>query len=97
MIVRIVRMHFKVENVDLFLQIFHANKELIRNVDGCTHLELLKDVNNRLTYTTLSHWDRPEDLENYRQSELFKNVWARVKPLFSGPTEAFSLLKEFEL
>lgn len=93
MIIRIVRMHFRAENVDLFLEIFHANKELIRNVKGCTHLELLKDMNSPLTYTTISHWESPEDLENYRQSELFNRVWARVKPLFSSPTNAFSLVK----
>jgi hypothetical protein len=90
-------MYFKVENVDLFLEIFHSNKELIRNVKGCTHLELLKDLNNRLTYTTLSHWEHLEDLENYRQSELFKNVWGRVKPLFAAPTQAFSMQKVLEL
>jgi (4S)-4-hydroxy-5-phosphonooxypentane-2,3-dione isomerase len=97
MVVRIVRMHFKSENVDLFLEIFHGNKGLIRKVKGCTHLELLKDVNNRLIYSTISYWEQAEDLENYRQSELFKNVWSRVKPLFSAPTEAFSLEKVTEL
>ena len=97
MIIRIVRMHFRAENVDLFLEIFHANKELIRKVNGCTHLELLKDMNSPLTYSTVSHWESPEDLERYRQSELFRRVWGRVKPLFSSPTQAFSLTKVVEL
>jgi heme oxygenase (mycobilin-producing) len=97
MIIRIVRMHFKAENIDLFLEIFHANKELIRHVKGCTHLELLKDISSPLTYTAVSHWEDPDALEKYRQSELFRKVWGRVKPLFSSPTQAFSLIKVVEM
>lgn len=97
MIIRIVRMHFKAENIDLFLEIFQANKEMIRHVKGCTHLELLRDISNPLTYTTVSHWEDPDALEKYRQSELFRKVWGRVKPLFSSPTQAFSLVKVVEV
>lgn len=97
MIVRIVRMHFTPEGVEQFLEIFHAHKIAIRNVDGCTHLQLLIDVNDPLAYTTLSHWHDARDLEAYRKSELFKSVWGRVKALFSTPSQAFSLEKYVEL
>jgi heme-degrading monooxygenase HmoA len=90
-------MHFTEVGVDEFLEIFHANKTAIRNFPGCTHLQLLKDANDATTYTTLSHWDNEQSLENYRKSELFGSVWGRVKTLFSERSQAFSLQKFIEL
>lgn len=97
MIIRIVRMHFSEAGVEEFLEIFDHNKEAIRNFQGCTHLQLLKDVDDPLCYTTLSHWDKQESLDLYRQSELFGKVWGRVKTLFSERSQAFSLEKFIEL
>jgi quinol monooxygenase YgiN len=96
-IIRIVRMHFTQEGSHTFLQIFEENKQAIRNFPGCTYLELLKDVNDPLIYTTLSHWQDNRLLEDYRKSDLFKNVWSRVKPLFSKQPEAFSLITYIEV
>jgi quinol monooxygenase YgiN len=97
MLIRIVRMHFTEAGVEEFLQIFNAHKQQIRHFPGCTRLELLKDADNPAVYTTLSHWGESKDLENYRKSELFGIVWARVKPLFSNRPQAFSLEKFIEL
>jgi heme oxygenase (mycobilin-producing) len=97
MIIRIVRMHFTESGLKEFLEIFDTHKEAIRHFQGCSHLQLLKDAKDSLCYTTLSHWDKAESLENYRNSELFGNVWSRVKPLFAKRTEAFSLEKFIEL
>lgn len=97
MIIRIVRMHFTEAGVNEFLEIFNENKVAIRNFEGCTHLELLKDLDNPFVYTTLSHWRGEHDLENYRKSELFGSVWGRVKTLFAERTQAFSLVKFIEL
>ena len=97
MIVRIVKMHFKGGHVETFLEIFRQHKQAIRDVKGCTHLELLRDVHNPLSYMTLSYWDTERDLEAYRNSELFKDVWGRVKVLFGAPTQALSLDKVEEL
>ena len=97
MIIRIVRMHFTEAGVEEFLQIFDRHKEAIRNVEGCSHLQLLKDADDPLTYTTLSYWDNSESLDNYRKSELFGLVWGSVKTLFSERSQAFSLEKFIEL
>ncbi len=93
MIIRIVRMYLATEYVDEFLEIFNRTKEAIRSVSGCSHLELLRDPDHGNFFSTLSHWENIQNLEEYRNSELFKNVWGRVKPLFSKPAEAFSLEK----
>lgn len=90
-------MHFTEAGVEEFLQIFSAHKDAIRNFPGCTHLQLLKDPYDPQCYTTLSHWNRLEDLENYRNSELFGSVWGRVKTLFSERTQAFTLERFIEV
>ena len=90
-------MHFTEAGVEEFLQIFKENKDAIRNFEGCSHLQLLKDVDDPLTYTTLSHWEDAQSLENYRNSELFGRVWGSVKTLFSERSQAFSLEKFIEL
>ena len=97
MLIRIVRMHFTEAGVEEFLQIFEQHKQLIRDMDGCTHLELLKDADDPLTYTTLSYWKDAKSLDNYRKSELFAKVWGSVKTLFSERSQAFSLEKFIEL
>ena len=90
-------MHFTEAGVDEFLEIFNAHKTSIRNFSGCSHLQLLKDIDDHLCYSTLSHWDKQESLDRYRQSELFGKVWGRVKTLFSERSQAFSLEKFIEL
>jgi heme-degrading monooxygenase HmoA len=97
MLIRIVRMHFTEAGVGEFLEIFEKNMKAIRNVDGCSHLQLLKDVDDPLTYTTLSYWDDSKSLDNYRKSELFGIVWGSVKTLFAERSQAFSLEKYIEL
>ena len=90
-------MHFTEAGVDEFLEIFDTNKVAIRNFEGCSHLQLLRDKDDPTVFTTLSHWDSEANLENYRKSELFGKVWGRVKSLFSERTIAFSLEKYIEL
>jgi heme-degrading monooxygenase HmoA len=97
MFIRIVRMHFTEAGVEEFLDIFNDNKIAIRNFPGCSHLQLLKDADDPLCFSTLSYWDNPESLENYRKSELFGKVWGRVKTLFSERSQAFTLERFIEL
>lgn len=93
MLIRIVRMHFTASGAAHFLNIFQENMAAIRRMEGCTHLELLKDPDHACTYTTLSYWEGPQYLEKYRQSPLFASVWKQVKVHFAGRPEAFSLEK----
>ena len=86
-------MHFTDAGVEEFLDIFNKNKESIRNFSGCSHLELLRDLEDRTCFTTLSYWINQESLNAYRQSQLFEEVWGQVKSLFSERSQAFSLEK----
>ncbi|MBN3522136.1 antibiotic biosynthesis monooxygenase [Algoriphagus lutimaris] len=93
MLIRIVRMTFHEEKVAAFLENFEIHKKSIRNFPGCHHLELWQDENEKNIFMTYSHWESEEDLNQYRDSELFKNVWAYTKTLFSEKPQAFSSKK----
>jgi quinol monooxygenase YgiN len=97
MIIRIVRMAFRQDQASTFLDLFNEHKVAIRSFKGCTHLELLNDVNDTSVFTTYSIWEVDTDLEEYRKSTLFKEVWSKVKPMFSGQPQAFTLTKIIEL
>lgn len=93
MFIRIVKMSFNEDKIDQFLDNFHQNKEEIRNFKGCLKLELYRDKQNKNIFFTYSYWDTEQDLENYRNSGLFKNVWANTKLLFNKKPQAWSLDK----
>lgn len=84
-------MNFELNEIDNFLSIFNAHKQKIRNFKGCTHLELLRDVNNTNIIFTYSYWESEQHLEDYRKSELFKDVWSKTKKLFNNKPEAWSV------
>ena len=93
MFIRIVKMTFDSTKVELFLENFNKNKEKIRNFEGCRLLELYRDKNTPIIFFSYSYWDSEKQLENYRNSELFKAVWAKTKVLFSDKPEAWSVDK----
>ena len=94
MLKRIVRMEFDPEKVENFLALFDDVKDRIAAQEGCSHVALCKDAKLNHVYFTFSIWDREEDLENYRKSDLFETTWARTKVLFSEKPQAFSLLEK---
>ena len=91
MFTRIVKMEFQAENIPAFLANFEKVKSKIRNFPGCSHLELYCDKNNETIYFTYSRWNDVNDLENYRKSDLFQNVWATTKPMFRSKAQAWSV------
>ena len=93
MLVRIVKMGFYKQNIEVFLENFENTKTKIRAFNGCHLLELYRDKNDPSIFFTYSYWDSEEALEKYRKSELFKGVWSKVKPLFNTRPEAWSVDK----
>jgi heme-degrading monooxygenase HmoA len=92
MLVRIVKMTFKIDKIDEFLDFLEDKKPLIRNFPGCRMVEILQDLDHPTILMTHSYWESAADLEKYRNSELFKFVWANTKIHFDGKPEAFSML-----
>jgi heme-degrading monooxygenase HmoA len=77
MFVRIVKLSFTKHS--LFLENFESIKERIRCAPGNRLLELYQDKENKSIFFTYSYWDTEEDLENYRNSEFFNEVWTFTK------------------
>lgn len=93
MLIRIVKMSFHQTNIPVFLKNFNCVKNKIRNAPGNRFLELYQDKNDKCIFFTYSYWETEADLENYRKSELFKEVWCFTKKLFNAKPEAWSVNK----
>ncbi len=91
MILRIVRMEFRADEIHQFHQLFDSKKHHIRSFPGCLHLELHQDASNKRVRYTVSKWESEAALEAYRHSALFKNTWERTKELFAARALAYSL------
>lgn len=90
MIVRIVKLQFRLEEVESFKTFFEEASPQIRAFEGCQKLELLQQVDQPEVFFTYSYWDSEQDLNNYRHSELFQGFWKVAKSKFSGKPEAWS-------
>lgn len=97
MFVRIVKMSFHTKYIHDFEKMFHQKKELIRASKGCNLLELYQDKNNPEIFFTYSYWEKESDLENYRNSDLFKKVWKQTKTYFNNKPLAWSVQKKVSL
>ncbi len=97
MFIRIVKMSFHEEHIPKFLENFDVMKEKIRGAEGNRFLELYQDKNNPCIFFTYSFWETEQDLENYRTSVLFDEVWTFTKKLFNGKPEAWSVDKVVSL
>lgn len=93
MLIRIVKMTFEPSKTEEFQELFQRNKEKIRGFEGCEYLELYRDKNNKNIFFTYSYWQHEDNLENYRVSSLFKEVWSETKQMFAAKPEAWSLEK----
>jgi quinol monooxygenase YgiN len=93
MLIRFVKLTIATEHIDTFKNHFASVREKIRASPGNLHAELLQDLNNPQIFFTHSHWEKPEDLETYRQSAFFDQVWRYTKTLFSEKAEAWSVMK----
>lgn len=90
MVTRIVKMTFKPERCDEFLEIFDRYKHKIRAAEGCHHLELLRLTKNGNVFFTYSRWQEEKYLEIYKNSPTFAVVWPQTKALFESPAEAWT-------
>jgi heme-degrading monooxygenase HmoA len=68
MVIRIVKMVFRPEEITAFKALFESRKSMIRNFEGCTHLELWQDKQHPAIFFTYSWWQSEEYLNNYRES-----------------------------
>lgn len=91
MINRIVKIRFNEDFSCEFEQIFIETKPLILKQKGCISVTMMKNIHQKNEFFTYSLWKNEEDLNNYRNTELFKSVWKKLKSNFSTKPEAWSL------
>ncbi|MFY9242154.1 MAG: antibiotic biosynthesis monooxygenase [Polaribacter sp.] len=97
MFVRIVKMSLHSKFIAEFQHMFDEKKAKIRANKGCTLLELYQDKNNPEIFFTYSYWENESDLENYRNSDFFKETWQQTKTYFNNKPEAWSVAKKVSL
>ncbi len=97
MLIRIVKMRFKPQHIADFTAHFEAYKSRIRASAGCTFLQVLHEADAPEVWFTHSHWESEADLNAYRDSDLFKAVWAQTKQWFDAKPEAWSLKERYLL
>lgn len=97
MITRIVKMTFREDATDSFLEVFNESKQLIRGFEGCNHLELLREKPEGNIFFTYSKWDDEGCLDKYRHSQLFADTWARTKILFADKPQAWTVDELYQL
>lgn len=91
MIIRLVKMEFNEDKIEIFSSIFEEIKPMILKMNGCVGVDLHQDIKNVNIFFTISHWENEDSLNAYRDSELFIKTWKKVKPLFKNKAEAWSL------
>jgi quinol monooxygenase YgiN len=84
-------MKFKKEKVTDFITHFDSVKEKVRHQPGCHQVILLQDKKDHTVFFTYSLWENQSDLNLYRNSDFFKEVWVQTKQLFDGKPEAWSV------
>lgn len=89
--IRIVKMHFQVDRIPDFIEVFNEAKPKIEAFEGCHKVSLVQALENEGTLMTISEWDGPEALDAYRSSELFQSTWAKTKIHFSDKPNAWSV------
>ncbi len=78
------------EKVDESISFASSLKPKIKAFEGCRHLDILQDVNNKNILFSYSLWDTEEHLNLYRNSDFFKASWPKIKEWFSEKPEAWS-------
>jgi heme-degrading monooxygenase HmoA len=91
MIKRFVKMQFRPDQTEAFIQVYESSRHLIRAFEGCEHVELLRDAACPEVFFTFSRWQSEAHLEAYRASDLFKGVWAKTKVLFAEKAQAWTV------
>ncbi len=95
MFTRIVKMTFKDEHIEDFSAFSKTIYSTIRNWQGCTHLDILQDLDNPQIFFTYSIWESKIDLHGYRHSDFFNETWSKAKLWFADKPEAWSVKKLF--
>ncbi|MBI2257581.1 MAG: antibiotic biosynthesis monooxygenase [Flavobacteriia bacterium] len=95
MITRVVKINFKEDKINDFLQHFETIKWMVASQENCHGMKLYQDKNQENIVFTYSIWSDENALENYRKSIFFNDLWSTIKPWFKEKAEAWTLNEHF--
>ncbi len=90
MLIRLVRMRFRSEEVERFLALYDQAYPIIVGQPGCRSVQLVREIDDPAAFATWSVWDDAAALDAYRRSAFFRGFWPEVKALFRAPAQAVS-------
>ena len=91
MILRLVKMHFRPEETDRFLEYFESIKDTIQEMPGILNLKLYQDEGDKNIIFTHSTWLNEKYIEMYKTTPEFAQIWPYTKSLFASKPMAWSL------
>lgn len=91
-LVRIVYLYFEEEYSTTFNQVFLKYKPILLQQVGCQNVQLYQVEGQSQDFVTISQWRNKDDLERYRQSDVFRKMWSNLKPHFYQKPNAHSLI-----
>ncbi len=91
MILRLVKMEFRSEEIDNFMTYFYTIQSKIEAMPGLVSLKIYQDIDHPNIVFTHSIWLNSDFLNNYRKSDTFKIIWTNTKKLFATDANAWSL------
>jgi quinol monooxygenase YgiN len=86
-------MTFNTEHVRDFIKFSSEIKQSILSQTGCLYLDILQDINNSEIFFSHSRWQSEEDLNIYRASDFFRNIWPKARIWFADKPQAWSLIE----
>lgn len=90
MLIRLVRMQFRPQDVATFLALYEHVEPIIAAQPGCRSVQLVRQIDDPAAFATWSVWDDQIALDAYRRSDFFRGFWPEVRALFRAPAEAVS-------
>ncbi|HTL81014.1 MAG TPA: antibiotic biosynthesis monooxygenase family protein [Bacteroidia bacterium] len=90
-LLRLVKMEFQEGKAEIFRETYAKYSARIAAAEGCRSVRLMNDHSNGNIFFTVSEWESEKNLDDYRKSDLFKEVWSQVKPMFAVPAQAWTL------
>ncbi len=91
MITRLVKLSFKAEHCKEFEEYFTEICDQIESREGCLGVRLFSEAHDSGVFFTLSQWEHDDYLQAYRQSDLFGEVWPKVKKWMKAKPEAWTV------
>jgi len=90
-ITRIVKLTFKPEHISDFETFYATIRDKVASQPGCNGVTFLKEQNNTGVFFTYSNWNSEEDLNTYRNTPVFGQIWPTIKVWFGAKAEAWTL------